>query len=212
MSSHHETAERIAASALASAFSFGLTIGVIIASMAFPKAMSSIIQAAEGFWKDHILMWLDEAFRGSGWGQVAVNVVRERINGTYMLIYIACAIVGNALVGFFWREKQTVKSRVALAFVGSWMGVFLAFGLLLLNLNFPQEYGFILRIAEDVWRGFLNIMQNLGGDTNVVQAFINIARTGLNGHHYVILAFFGFLTNWLLRFVTDKIFEQNRRP
>ncbi len=203
---HIQSAERFAASGVASVLSFGLTIGIVIASIAYPRETRGVIQAAEIAWKDHVFLWLESALQGSGWGQVAINVIRERVNGTYLLIYLVCAIFANAAIGFLWGS-QSPLNRITLAFFASWVSVLLALLLLVVNLHFPQEYGFILKMAEELWRDFLRLTEQTAPDSHAVQAFVNVARTGINGHHYVILAVAGFLTNFLLRSIVDKVFR-----
>lgn len=143
---------------------------------------------------------------GNPWGQVAVNHLRERVNMTHVVLSVPAIIIATLFVGIPLNRllggTRSAAQRMAIAIVSVPATVLLAVALFTFNALVPETYATLLRFADWVWQGSLNVLSSQGDAIPGARKLTNVARQGFSGHHYVIMA----LCSALAAFVVNAIF------
>jgi hypothetical protein len=195
---------------LAVSFGIGTTsyiimLGIFVLSVIYDQQSGPIIRFAEETGRGIIAMF-DSLVSGSRWGQVAVNHLRERVNMTHVVLSIPAILLAAILVGIPLNKAlggtRTALQRIIIAITSVPATVVLAVCLFSFNVFFPEFYASLLRFADWVWRGSLDALSSTGAVIPGAQKLTNVARLGLSGHHYVIMA----LCSMVASFIVNALF------
>jgi hypothetical protein len=92
----------------------------------------------------------------------------------------------------------------------------LAVALFTFNALVPETYAVLLRFADWIWRASLNALSSSGDTIPGALKLTNVAKQGLSGHHYVIMALCSmvaaFLVNSLFAVAAKSRTEGVQRP
>jgi hypothetical protein len=159
-----------------------------------------------------IIDMLDRWVESTYWGQVAVNHLRERVNMTHVVLSLPAIIIAVILVGIplNWAlgGTRTALQRIAIAFISLPATVILAVALFTFNALVPDTYGALLRFADWVWQGSLNLLSSWGDTIPGARKLTNVARQGFSGHHFVIMA----LCSMIAAFLVNAVFAFATKP
>jgi len=191
--------------------SYAIMLTFIVLSVIYDRQLEPIITFAfdTGRW---IVDTLDSWVSGNRWGQIAVNHLRERVNMTHVVLSIPAIIVATLFVGIplnmLLGGTRTAMQRLAIAVVSVPATVMLAVALFTFNALVPETYAGLLRFADWVWQGSLNLLSSYGDSVPGARKLSNVAREGFSGHHYVIMA----LCSALAAFLVNALFALAAKP
>lgn len=177
----------------------------MILSVVYDRQFEPVIRFAfdTGRW---IVDTLDTWVAGSPWGQIAVNHLRERVNMTHVVLSIPAIIVATLFVGIPLNKllggTRTALQRMAIAVISVPATVVLAVALFTFNALVPDTYASLLRFADWIWQGSLDVLGSYGDTVPGARKLTNVARQGFSGHHYVIMA----LCSALAAFLVNALF------
>ena len=184
-------------------FSYIIMLGIMILSVVYDREFEPVIRVAFDTGRG-IVNGLDTLVSGSGWGQVAVNHLRERVNMTHVVLSIPAITVATVVFGIPLNRAlggtRSGLQRLAIALTTIPSTLVLAVILFSFNAMFPEPYADLLRFADWVWRWSLDALSASGLPGALKLA--NAARQGFSGHHYVIMA----LCSMVAAFVVNAIF------
>jgi hypothetical protein len=133
------------------------------------------------------------------------------VNGSHLIIMFGCTVVTAIAVGpFLSRKHSTVTRRTVTAGLTSIAGISVGTAFLLLNLSAPDTLGMMLDACEWLWHKMINFIEASLGGFDLVQGLVNFARTGINGHHMLLISIATFICGWIIRKVWDMLFARNR--
>jgi hypothetical protein len=72
----------------------------------------------------------------------------------------------------------------------------------------PETYAGLLRFADWIWQGSLNVISSYGDSVPGARKLTNVAKEGFSGHHYVIMA----LCSALAAFLINALFALAAKP
>jgi hypothetical protein len=181
--------------------SYIIMLAIFVSSVVFDQELAPWIKTAEDAGRG-IIAKLDYLASGSHWGQVAVNHLRERVNMTHVVLSLPAIIVATLLVGIPLNKALggtlTALQRLAVALVSIPSTVVLAVALFSFNALFPDVYASLLRFADGVWLSSLNALGAVGEVIPAARKLTNVARLGITGHHYVIMALCSMVASFLV--------------
>jgi len=202
---------RIFVSVGVGAASYGLMLAIMVLSVVYDQQLEPVITFAFDTGRG-ILDTLDRQVAGSYWGQVAVNHLRERVNMTHVVLSLPAIIIAAILVGIplNWTlgGSRTALQRMAIAIISVPTAVVLAVALFTFNAMVPETYSTLLRFADWIWQGSLNVLNRWGDTIPGARKLTNIARQGFSGHHFVIMA----LCSMIAAFLVNAFFAFATRP
>lgn len=191
--------------------SYAIMLSFMVLSVIYDRQFEPIVTFAFdiGRW---IVDTLDSWMVGNPWGQVAVNHLRERVNMTHVVLSVPAIIIATLFVGIPLNRllggTRSAAQRMAIAIVSVPATVLLAVALFTFNALVPETYATLLRFADWVWQGSLNVLSSQGDAIPGARKLTNVARQGFSGHHYVIMA----LCSALAAFVVNAIFALITKP
>ena len=191
--------------------SYAIMLIFMVLSVIYDRQFEPIITFAfdTGRW---IVDTLDSWVAGNRWGQIAVNHLRERVNMTHVVLSIPAIILATLFVGIPLNKllggTRTAMQRLAIALVSVPTTVMLAVALFTFNALVPETYAGLLRFADWVWQGSLNVLSSYGDSVSGARKLTNVAREGFSGHHYVIMA----LCSALAAFLVNALFALAAKP
>jgi hypothetical protein len=196
---------RLAVSFGIGATSYAIMFGIMVLSILFDREAAPIIKLASDTGRD-IVSAFDSLVSGSHWGQVAVNHLRERVNLTHVVLSIPAVLFASLVVGVPLNKwlggTRTALQRIAIALTSVPATVVLAVVLFSFNATLPDAYAALLKFADWVWQGSLNALSAAGDTIPGALKLTNVARQGISGHHYVIMA----LCSMVASFLVNAIF------
>jgi hypothetical protein len=203
--------ERAASAAVQSIISFGLMFLLIYAMViSYPKELAWLSKNTTELWKS-TRTWLNSSFLANyHLGKVFLNQLRM-VNGSHLIIMFGCTVLTAVVVGpFLSRKHSTIARRTITAGLTSIAGISVGTAFLLLNLSAPDTLGMMLDACEWFWHKMINFIEASLGGFDLVQGLVNFARTGINGHHMLLISIATFICGWIIRKVWDMLFARNR--
>lgn len=191
--------------------SYAIMVGIMLLSVLYDREMEPIITFAfdTGHW---IVNSIDALVKGSHWGQVAANHLRERVNMTHVVLSVPAIIIATIVVGIplNWALGgiRTAVQRLMIALVSIPTTVVLAVALFTFNAFFPEEYRALLKFADWVWKQTLAELSAYGDTIPGARKLANAARQGFSGHHYVIMAILTMFTSFLINAVFNVVLRK----
>jgi hypothetical protein len=204
---------RLAVSMGVGATSYAIMLAIMVVSVLYDREAEPFIARAQeiGRW---IVATLDSMVAGSHWGQVAVNHLRERVNMTHVVISIPAILVASIIIGMPLNKllggTRTFLQRIIIALTSVPATVVLAVVLFSFNALIPDTYAALLRFADRVWLASLDALSASGEMIPGARALTNLARQGISGHHYVIMALCGMVASFLVNAVFAFAFNRRR--
>ncbi len=200
--------ERLASSAIQSVLSFGLMFAVLYATVyAYPKELAWFPRNTLDMWKS-IRGWLQASFLDDfHMGQVLLNHLRL-INGPHIVTMLFCTVAVAPFVGALFSRTRSSIGRMVTTALTSVAGVSVGTMFLLLNLSNPKTLGVMLDFCEWLWHALINFIEVTLGGFALVQGLVNFARTGINGHHMLLITIATFICGWGIRKVWDMFFPR----
>ena len=204
---------RLLASVGVGATSYAIMLGIMLVSVLYDKEAEPVIAWVSDAGRA-IIAAFDQAVSGSHWGQVAVNHLRERVNMTHVLLSIPAVLIASVVVGIPLNKAlggtRTSVQRIAIALTSVPATVILAVLLFSFNAMFPNTYASLLRFADWVWQLSLNALSGSGDAIPGARKLTNVARQGLSGHHYVIMALCSVAATFLVNVLFALTFRARR--
>jgi hypothetical protein len=205
--------ERAASSAIQSLIGFGLMFLLIYAMViSYPKELAWLSRNTTEWWKG-LRTWLNSSFLANyHLGKVFLNQLRL-VNGSHLIIMFGCTVVTAVVIGpFLSRRHSTITRRTVTAALTSIAGISVGTAFLLLNLSAPETLGMMLDVCEWLWHKMINFIEATLGGFDLVQGLVNFARTGINGHHMLLISIATFICGWLIRKGWDMVFVRGATP
>jgi hypothetical protein len=192
------------------ATSYAIMLGIMVASIVYPRELEPVITFASEAGRRVVAMF-DSLVSGSHWGQVAVNHMRERVNMTHVVLSIPAIFAASIIVGIPLNKvlggTRTALQRIAIALSSVPATIVLAVALFSFNAMVPDLYAALLRFADSVWLASLNALSASGDTIPGARALTNVARQGTSGHHYVIMALCSMVASFLVNVIFALVFR-----
>lgn len=195
------TTERWLSAAFVGVLSLVSMIGFLYLVSASPYAygMRGTVRWLANNWRE-LIVFLQTSWIGqTHWGLVAINQLHQ-MNGVHAMVQLIAVIAISFIAGFLFPNARSWVGRFFVSIVGSILAVPFSIMFLILNLSFPETIGFVLKLASAIWQILIGIIDFIPGGAGVA----NFAETGINGHHYVVIAMGSLLIHWMLRYGWDR--------
>ncbi|MEN9561483.1 MAG: hypothetical protein RIQ56_756 [Candidatus Parcubacteria bacterium] len=193
--------------------SFAIMLGIMILSVVHDREMEPIIAFAERS-GEAIVRFVESLVKGSHWGQVAVNHLRQQVNMTHVVLSIPAIIIATIIVGiplnWVLGGQRTWRQRLGISLVSIPTTIVLAVALFTCNAFYPDAYGALLRFAHTVWKLVLAELSTYGDTIPGARKLVNAARQGFSGHHYVIMAILTMITSFLVNALFNLILGKRK--
>ena len=204
---------RIAVSIGIGMSSYIIMLGIMLLSVVHDRELEPVITFAFDAGRA-MVSGIDYLVKGSHWGQVAVNHLRERVNMTHVMLSIPAIVIATIIIGIplnaILGGTRTALQRLAIAFISIPATVALAVALFTFNAFFPNMYASLLRFADWLWHLSLNFLSAHGDTIPGARKVANAARQGFSGHHYVIMALLTVFASFLVNAVFT-LFARRKR-
>jgi hypothetical protein len=145
--------------------SYALMLGIMVLSVVYDRELEPVITFAFDTGRQ-ITNTLDSLVSGTYWGQLAVNHLRERVNMTHVVLSIPAIVIAAIVVGiplnWILGGTRTALQRISMAIISVPATLVLAVALFTFNALVPDTYAALLRFADWIWQGSLNVLSSSG--------------------------------------------------